>query len=293
MRRTLVVAVAIVACGGDGGSGPDPVVSPDRLVIVAGDGQVAPIAGTQTADLAAAVEGVLPDTLIARIEGSVELSPSITGPGLSLSMAGMEGLTFPAGTAVEYVVTSEGCGRPYIATATPDEDGQVRTLWEIPAGELPDMDWHEGVWGSRCEMEARAKVGTEFRADTTFIATFQPGPVDPRYQTGGALQRTSQPRVYPPRAHLAMDEYGNQVPSCPVFEPGAPVWTEGESWPACRSISWINEPEFGLFRVIGMDGTEIGHGYFEVYTDPANDLHALYLNAYGLDRPCGYAPLCQ
>lgn len=272
MRRLIPLAFVLTACGGDGGIEAPELVQPDRLVIVAGDGQIAPVAGTGTGGMVAAVEGVLPDTLIARIEGSVELSPSITGPGLTLASAS---LTFPAGTSVEYVVLTEGCGRPYIAAATPDEEGEVRTLWEIPVGALPRpaFGWQGDVWGVQCEMEARAKVANEFRADTTFVAVFTPGDVSETHAFQGGVQWEGAPaRMYP---DLVDDRYNNWIPY--VLESGCTcvavegTFSEPRDWRtvtplrvgqgAIRVVMWpdvalatgtvtVNEDDHGILRAV-------------------------------------------
>lgn len=184
MKRLIPLLIILAACG-DGGEGGRRVLEPSRLRIVAGDAQTSPVAASTAAGAVFrvyaagdAATGVLPDTLITEIQGTVQGRDGVMGVGGNVEL--------PPGTSVEYTVLQDGCGAPYIASVNPDSDARARTLWEIPGARqnltpvLQGLQWHvvggDSVWASRCEMEARLKVGAEFRADTSFVAYFEPGP---------------------------------------------------------------------------------------------------------------------
>ena len=311
----IAAAAAMAACGGDG---PDQELRPQQLVIIAGDKQVAavaePAAGGSYSPLAD-VEGVLPDTLVTEIQGDTVTVSSyrgtLTEPVFSTSAA----LPPPAGTVVEYAVLGAGCGGAFISSSPPDSLNQTKTLWKVPGsatnltGALSNepgvMEWWpqaggDSIWSARCEMEARAKVGDTFGVDTTFVAYFEPGPVDPDYdcnvdRCGLALARSAQPRIIPSRLHLAADQYGNPVPSCPVFEPtDSMARNEGATWPECRTVFWEYPPEGttagGPVAVYDVNGVQVGHGYYEIRTG----IHAggIYFTVAGMNRPCAHDGYC-
>lgn len=185
MKRLVPLLIVLAACS-DGGDGGRRVLAPSRLRIVSGDAQVGPVAARKPGTAVFRVYGagdaasdVLPDTLIVEIQGTIQGRDGITGVGGNVEL--------PPGTSLEFTVVSSACGAPYIASVMPDADARARTLWELPGARqnltavLRDLRWHvvegDSVWGARCEMEVRLKVGTEFRADTSFVAYFQPGPI--------------------------------------------------------------------------------------------------------------------
>lgn len=186
MTRYILPALLILAACSDGGEGRR-TLDPSHLRIIAGDQQAAPVGVTASSAVfraygTAAQNGaanVLPDTLVTEIQGTVSGRDGLVGPSSNIDM--------PAGTIVEYAVLSDGCGAPYISSVTPDADARTRTLWEVPGARanltpvLQGLQWHvvdgDSIWAARCEMQARLKLGSEFRADTSFVAYFQPGPV--------------------------------------------------------------------------------------------------------------------
>lgn len=115
----------------------------------------------------------------------------------------------------------------------------------------------------------------------TVTAVVLPGPADSSYERSMALLRSSQPRVIPDGAHLAEDEFGNAISSCPRFDAALAgvVSTEGPGWPACRSVSWQTAPATGVFEVYDEAGTKVGHGRWEITSESV-----LYLRAVGLGR---------
>lgn len=169
MKRLTLLALVLTFAACDSETGPE-FTDPDdlRLEIVSGDGQVAPV---QTTDGASIVEaslvaqvgapsGVLPDTLVARIRDKSGGHANV-----------------PPNTVVNYVVPTDGCGEPWINAASPDDSAYVATLWERPAGQLPDLQWHGDVWGALCTLETRTVVDGVFKTDTTFQAIFTTGPL--------------------------------------------------------------------------------------------------------------------
>src|SRR5690606_1267397 len=171
LRRLAALALALAACGDDE---PDVLDPQDlRIVIVRGDGQVSEVAPAgPSANVVMSIRyaetpdpsTVLPDTLVARITGP-QPSASLTGPSFAV---------LPANTMAHVrPVLDQGCGEPWVSSAIPDEDQEVRTLWVRPAVLSRDaLGWHNGQWGALCEMEVRVTVANEFVRDTVFWALF-------------------------------------------------------------------------------------------------------------------------
>lgn len=206
MRKLIAVIALLAACGGDSSNGT-PLVQPDRLVIVSGDHQVAQIG---TSEVPGGVEGILPDTLIARVEGDTSGGSGITGP---------VSVQFPAGTSVEYRVPVVGCGAPLLSTAIPDSAGEVSTLWEVPAEALPadHLQWQNlggsEIWAADCGMEVRLNAGNTFDVDTTFTAYFKPGPASTiELDNGPHLVFLGGSRALDSLVVSIGDEYGNALP---------------------------------------------------------------------------------
>lgn len=172
---------------------PD-VLDPTRLEIVSGDHQVGEVSATSFTNgavVASVAEGVLPDTLVARVVGdtvpgtSAYAGPTGIGPLPNFNVA----IHAPPGTVVSYESDVEGCGAPYIQGAVPpDSDNLARNLWEMPGsragltGHLPEdrLGWYDTpsgrIWAAECHMLAHLKVGMSFRADTPFTSYVRTGP---------------------------------------------------------------------------------------------------------------------
>lgn len=199
MYRPTLLALALLATAACGdGTGP-AFTDPDdlRLDIVSGDGQVGSVQDGGALRIAAVgPAGVLPDTLVARIKDKSGGHANV-----------------PPNTVVNYVVPSAGCGAPWVSATSPDDSAYVETLWERPAGKLPDLAWHDGVWGSACTLEARTAVDGVFKTDTMFSAIFTPGNASlvmdswPGHITGSVPWRLLLPDS------LIADAYGNTVPA--------------------------------------------------------------------------------
>ncbi|HEX7118197.1 MAG TPA: hypothetical protein VF212_05385 [Longimicrobiales bacterium] len=167
----LLAAAVLAACSDSGSTDPD-IADPDQLdlVIVSGDGQVAPVADPLAGSAAfspaqTTPDNLLPEPLVARITvDGAEPSAAVAAGGPSFAL-------LPANTSVTFRVvdhpeaTAERhCGASFVDGAIPDDSGYVTTFWE------------RGTLAATCTMEVRLVVDGEPRVDTVFTATFQPGP---------------------------------------------------------------------------------------------------------------------
>lgn len=172
MRGTalwIIGLLALAACGGD--SSPR-YAEQVKISIISGDGQQGMVQESQQGLLAAADLGVvLPDTLVARIEDS-----GISASNSDLLTPQVSFAPLPPGTSVEYRISAEGCGQPWISSVVPDELGDVKTLWEKPGALGSELEYRDGLWARYCDlaMEARVFIGGQFKVDTAFSAVFTP-----------------------------------------------------------------------------------------------------------------------
>lgn len=257
MKRLVITTALLVACS-DGGGGGARTLDPSHLRIVAGDQQIGAVAGASSGAVfrvygaGDVVNGVLSDTLIAEILGTVEGRDGIMSPSGNVEL--------PPGTIVEYTVLSDGCGAPYITSVTPDSDSRARTLWEVPGARqnltplLQDLRWHEvdgdSIWASRCEMQARLKLGAEFRADTSFVAYFEPGPITRASLAGPTVTFVGDTLLLPIPSFA--DAHGNGFPNTRV------QWTGVDGvYPASR-MAWVEPTEEGRDSVTAtLEGTSV------------------------------------
>jgi len=263
MPRTialLLLATLLAACGDDK---PDVLDPQDlRIVIVRGDGQVAEVAPAgPSADVVMSIRyaetpdpsTVLPDTLVARITGP-EASASLTGPSFAV---------LPANTMAHFrPVLDQGCGEPWVSSAIPDENQEVRTLWVRPTVLSRDaLGWHNGQWGALCEMEVRVTVAHEFVRDTVFWALFTPGPIAVNwFAQRREINISNQVRF---SHYYVTDIHGNSIPyafesDCDCLEIGGTI----EDFPSHRTLS-VAQIGSGMFRVVTADGSAIAEGTVE------------------------------
>lgn len=203
MRRVLIVLAALTLAGCDP-AGIDYTDPEDlAIAIVAGDGQVGQVQESASgaymvASVAAQTGRYLADTLRARLTD---------GAGNSANV--------PPNTVANYS-TGAGCGAPWVDDAAPDDSAYIANLWEKPAGELPDLQWHgDTLWASACDMTTRAVVDGDFVEDTIFRAYFTPGAmVQHNFRAGNAWTGTdSRPISFGPGAPgTPQDTSGNPIP---------------------------------------------------------------------------------
>src|SRR5690606_35160406 len=260
----LALVLALAACGDDE---PDVLDPQDlRILIVRGDGQVSEVAPSPypSADVVMSVRyaktpdpsTVLPDTLVARI----------TGPQPSVSLTGPSFAVLPANTMAHFrPVLDQGCGEPWISSAIPDENQEVRTLWVLPTVLSWDaLGWHNGQWGARCEMEVRVTVANEFVRDTVFWALFTPGPIARTIFRSGKTLIFNNKTPFRPHLNDVSDWYGNPIPwafevDCDCLE----VLGTIENFPSRRELRVVGLGS-GTVRVIVADGSAIAEGTVEV-----------------------------
>lgn len=190
-RGMMVAALFLAACGDAGpvDPGEDPVeVTGMAMTIVSGDGQAAP------------VRTLLPEPLGVAVTAD-EAGALSMHVGTQASLMYAPGDPVP-GVVVSFVVTDEGCGRPFAGAALTDTAGRVMERWEL------------GSRAGLCRMEARAvdPVTGEPLVFDTFTATAEAGPV----ATFTLATRTLTPAVGAPIALRALiqnaaDAYGNAV----------------------------------------------------------------------------------
>lgn len=256
----LAVIAALAACGDDE---PDVLDPQDlRIVIVRGDGQVSEVAPARpSADVVMSIRyaetpdpsTVLPDTLVAHITGP-QPSASLTGPSFAV---------LPANTMAHFrPVLDQGCGEPWVSSAIPDENQEVRTLWVRPTKlALSAMGWHDGQWGALCEMEVRVTVANEFVRDTTFWALFTPGPIAVNWFAQRRKINVINPVTY--YHDYVTDIHGNSIPyafvtDCDCLEIGGTI----EDFPSHRTLR-VAQIGSGIFRVVTADGSAIAEGTVE------------------------------
>lgn len=157
----LAVAAALIGCGDDDG-GPDYVnITDARIRILAGDGQVAPVATSpeRAGDLAPRLQG-------GGAEEAYDLFPEVLEVYVGVgTLAG--GDPVAPGTDVHWIVRDEGCGRPVGQTTSTDADGRAVNRWI------------RGTRARACHMDVcRILSDGALACDTTFTAVQEPGPPD-------------------------------------------------------------------------------------------------------------------
>lgn len=157
----LAVAAALIGCGDDDG-GPDYVnITDARIRILAGDGQVAPVATSpeRAGDLAPRLQG-------GGAEEAYDLFPEVLEVYVGVgALAG--GDPVAPGTDVHWIVRDEGCGRPVGQTTSTDADGRAVNRWI------------RGTRARECHMDVcRILSDGALTCDTTFVAVQEPGPPD-------------------------------------------------------------------------------------------------------------------
>src|SRR5690606_2194134 len=127
LRRVsvLALALALAACdrGADDGGPSYTDVREAKIHILAGDGQVAPVATSpeRAGDLALRLQG-------GSVEEAYDLFPDVLEVWVGAGMR-LLGEPVAAGTDVHWIVRDEGCGRPVGQTTSTDADGRAVNRW--------------------------------------------------------------------------------------------------------------------------------------------------------------------
>lgn len=256
----LILALGAIQCSESTG----PEFHKWSLTVLSGDSQTTTAGADSLLDPVVGQLAALPSGQTAFILGAQPLDAQTT-----------VGTPLP-----DQVVCAVGVGEHPLRAWNPctntDAAGQAK-FW-FQGGTLAGVDSAE-IRGIQNDSPVVAAIVT---------ATVAPGPVDSMYVTGIGLVRSSQPRTIPQGVQLAVDSYGNPIPSCPAFSAAdsASVRTTNTDWPDCRSIYWQAAPDSGVYEVRDSTGAQIGHGWWWIENE------ILYLEARGMAQPCSNEAIC-
>lgn len=239
LRRVSVLALALIiaACdrGTDDGGPSYADVRKAKIHILAGDGQVAPVATSpeRAGDLAPRLQG--------GAEEAYDLFPDVLEVWVGAGMRLM-GEPVAPGTDVHWIVRDEGCGRPVGQTTSTDADGRAVNRWI------------RGTRARECRMDVcRILSDGALACDTTFVAVQEASdPVVNPY----TFRATARQKEYVPGVGFTgelfefsglYDQYGNLTKKFRVEAVGS--WLEhagGEfGSPESRSVRLIGAPSIG------------------------------------------------
>ncbi|HEX6939998.1 MAG TPA: hypothetical protein VF158_11350 [Longimicrobiales bacterium] len=272
----ILAAAVLAACSDSGGTDPD-IADPDQLdlVIVSGDGQVAPVADPLAGSAAfspaqTTPDNLLPEPLVARItvDGAEPSAAVAAGTGGPLFAA------LPSNVSVTFRVVEHPeetplrhCGDSFVASAIPDDSGYVVTYWE------------RGTLAATCTMEVRLIVDGVPRVDTMFTATFEPGPAERLRFSASDWACVGDTLNLRDLVAGAIDRYGNAIGADAIraTNPTDVLWewkeeSPGDDATGPSGAGWIVEvPDFASYGF-----TRRTRDYVD--PDPDRDYYSAYLH---------------